>query len=82
MSTAKEKIVQTLSLMKEEDATIVLDWINSNFVLSYRQCSWNDIEEIEPDDIDIEMMAEIDSQPDCNEFVSINDYMAKRFKNK
>ena len=80
MSTAKEMIAHSLRLMKEEDALLLLDWINSNFVLSYRKCDWDNIEVIDPDSIDIEMMSDIDTNIDCNEFISINEYMTKRFK--
>ncbi|MCL2062920.1 MAG: hypothetical protein FWG98_00915 [Candidatus Cloacimonetes bacterium] len=63
-----------------EDALLLLDWINSNFILSYKKCDWENIEEIDPDGIDIEMMSDIDTNYDCNEFISINDYMTQRFK--
>ena len=32
--------------------------------------TWDDIEEVEPDDIDLKMLEEIEKNPDCKEFVS------------
>ncbi|MCM1325656.1 MAG: hypothetical protein NC094_00970 [Bacteroidales bacterium] len=34
---------------------------------------WSDIEEVEPDDIDLQMLADIDADPDCHEFTDEND---------
>ena len=45
-----------------------------------KKCDWENIEEIDPDSIDIEMMSDIDTNYDCNEFITINDYMTQRFK--
>lgn len=32
--------------------------------------TWSDIEEVEPDDIDLKILDEIENNPDCKEFVS------------
>ena len=37
--------------------------------LNMKNKNWEDIEEVEPDEIDLEMLNEIDD-PDCKEFVS------------
>ena len=78
MSMTKEKILRTIELMDDDNAELVLDWINSNFVLTYKQRTWDDIEEEEADDIDLEMMQDIESNPDCKEFIFKDDLIAKR----
>ena len=37
--------------------------------------SWSDIEEVEPDEIDLQMLREISTDPDCSTFVSEEDAM-------
>ena len=37
------------------------------------ESAWDGIEEVEPDDIDRQMMHEMESDPDCNEFVNHDD---------
>lgn len=32
--------------------------------------TWDDIEEVEPDETDLKMLNEIDNDPDCKEFIS------------
>ena len=82
MSVTKEKILRTVELMNDEDAVIVLDWLNSNFAMVYQKKDWDDIEEIAPDEIDLEMMSEIEADPDCKEFVSKEELMARRVARK
>ena len=69
MSITKEKILQTIELMDDDNAILVLNWLNSNFIV-YKKKNWDDIEEIEPDEFDLEMMADIETNPDCKEFIS------------
>ena len=40
----------------------------SNYQLSPK--TWDYVEEVEPDDIDLEMLDEIENNPDCKEFIS------------
>ena len=78
MSIVKEKILHTIELMEDDDAFLVLDWLNSNFVMKYKQTEWDDIEEVEPDEWDLEMLADIETNPDCKEFITEEEMLAKR----
>ena len=39
------------------------------------QKSWDDIEEVQPDEIDLMMLKEIEDDPECHQFVSADDVM-------
>lgn len=39
----------------------------------YNPVTWDDIEEVEPDEIDLMMLKAIENDLDCHEFVSEND---------
>ncbi len=66
--SAKEKILTLLEVMPEHDAEILFKYIVTRYQLSPK--TWSDIEEVEPDDIDLKMLDEIEHNPDCKEFVS------------
>ena len=42
---------------------------------SQDQDSWDNIEEIEPDEFDLTMLREIENDPDCHEFISAEEAM-------
>ena len=77
MSATKEKILHTIELMSDDDAVMVLEWLNSNFVVSKKK-SWDDIEEVTPDETDLEMLVEVGTNPDCKEFLSKDELLARR----
>lgn len=66
--SAKEKILTLLEVMPEHDAEVVFRYIVSRYQLSPK--TWDDVEEVEPDEIDLEMLDEIENNPDCKEFIS------------
>ena len=68
MSAIKRQIIGALDLMNDREAEKVWNNIRASFVL--RERSWADIEEVEPDEIDLEMLREIENDPDCKEFIS------------
>ena len=78
MNVTKEKILRTIELMDDNDAVFVLNWLNSNFIMKYKKTEWDSIEEVEPDEIDLEMMAEIETNPDCQEFIFEEELIARR----
>jgi len=78
MSVTKEKILHTIELMDDDDAVFVLDWLNNNFIIKYKKTEWDSIGEIEPDEIDLEMMADIEMDPDCHEFVFEEELITRR----
>lgn len=71
MTAVKERILGAVSIMDESDAVSLWEYILSCF--SPR--SFDDIEEVEPDEWDIKMLKEIEADPDCREFVSSEDAM-------
>lgn len=64
MSNVKERLIGAITVMENEDAMQL--W---NFVLKMKGImSWDDIEEIEPDDIDLQMIKAAENDPDCHDF--------------
>lgn len=46
----------------------------ANVVLSgFSAKTWDDIEKVEPDDWDLEMLKEIDNDPECHQYTNAND---------
>lgn len=64
MSDVKERIVGAVTVMSETDANTLWKLIIDNF------SEWENIEEIAPDETDIKMLQDIESNPDCQSFVS------------
>lgn len=71
MSAIKERIFGAVSIMDEEAAVNVWNYILTQF--SSR--SWDDIEEVTPDDWDKIMLQDISLNPDCKEFLSSAEVM-------
>ena len=70
MSAVKERIVGAVTVMNENDAQILWNMITQTF-----SESWENIEEIKPDDWDLQMLDEIKENPECREFMSEEDAM-------
>lgn len=66
MSEVKERILGAITVMSDDDAERVWNIIVKHFATS----SWENIEEVEPDEIDLAMLNEIENNPECHEFVS------------
>ncbi len=62
----KERIYGAVSIMNKEEVTYLWDIITSGFM----HRSWKDIPETVPDEIDLQMIKEIEENPDCREFIS------------
>ena len=71
MSTVKERIIGAVTIMDEQDAVKVWNIIMTTF----RRKEWDNIPEELPDEINLAMLAEIEKDPDCHEFVSSADAM-------
>ncbi len=71
MNAIKERILGAVTMMNDTDAVKVWNFVVEN--LSPR--SWDDIEEVEPDEWDLKMLDEIDKNPDCHEFISQEDLL-------
>ncbi len=68
MNIFKERIIGAITVMSNNDLEKLWDILKTQF-----NNSWDNIEEIEPDEIDIKMLNEIENNPDCKVFVSEND---------
>lgn len=71
MSNIKERILGAVTVMSDYDAEIVWKLIVDRFSTT----SWDEIETEIPDEIDLQMLKEIDENPDCHEFVSSEEAM-------
>lgn len=63
MSNIKERLFGAITIM--DDATAKRLW---DFVLELSGSGWDAIEEVEPDDIDLQMIQEAQNDPDCHIF--------------
>ena len=70
MSAVKERILGAVTVMNENDAQILWNMITQTFGVN-----WENIEEIEPDDWDLQMLSEIRSDSEGHEFVAEKDAM-------
>ncbi len=69
MTAIKEKIVGAVTVMSDTEAEEI--W---NIILQkYKPVLWDDIEEEEPDAIDLQMLQAIEEDPECHEFTKESD---------
>ena len=65
MSIVKERLIGAITVMDEASAArlweVVQGFANDD--------AWNNIEEEEPDEIDLQMIRDIETDPDCKVFV-------------
>lgn len=66
MNAIKERILGAVTVMDDSDAEKVWNFVVKNL----SPHSWDNIEEISPDEWDLQMLDDIDKNPDCHEFVS------------
>lgn len=66
MNAIKERILGAVTVMTDSDAEKVWDFVSKNLSSS----SWNNIEEVEPDEWDLKMLEDIEKDPDCHEFIT------------
>ena len=66
MNAIKERILGAVTMMDDSDAEKLWNFVIKN--LSPR--SWDDIEEVSPDEWDLKMLNDIENNPDCHEFIS------------
>ena len=66
MSNIKERLLGAITVMTEADAYNLWLYIENQ----HTEKNWDDIEEVEPDEVDLKMLDEMDSDPDCKDFLS------------
>lgn len=68
MTAIKERIIGAVSLMNDKEAEFIWNMIQSRYIISPK--TWEDIEEVEPDELDLALLEEIRNNHECHEFVS------------
>ena len=63
MSNVKERLLGAITVMDETSAARLWE-----FVLEMSNNGWDSIEEVEPDEIDLKMIQEIQNDHDCHTF--------------
>lgn len=68
MVAIREKIKTLVDVMPANEAERLFHYISNNFRLTSDIDLWDAIEEVEPDEIDKQMMYEMELDPECNDF--------------
>ncbi len=68
MTAIKERIIGAVTIMNDSDAEKF--W---NIILNTFTPSWDSIEDVEPDEYDLQMLKAIESDPECHEFTPENE---------
>ena len=68
MTMIKEKIIKAVTVMNDNDAEVV--W---NLIVKKFPSSWDKIKEEAPDETDLQMLKEIEADPECHEFTKESD---------
>lgn len=71
MNAIKERILGAVTIMTDSEAEKVWYFVTNNL----QPRSWDDIEEISPDEWDLKMLNDIKKNPDCHEFISQEDLL-------
>ena len=71
MNALKERILGAVTVMNSEDTLRLWGIISDEFGDS--EADWS-IPEKEPDEIDLQMLREIENDPECHEFVSLKNH--------
>lgn len=71
MNALKERILGAVTVMNMNDTLRLWRIISNEFGRGMKD--WDSIPEEEPDDIDLQMLNEIDNDPDCREFISLSE---------
>lgn len=70
MSIARNKLYTMIEFLQDEDVLNLLEYMKTHYALT-RKLSWDDIEEIEPDEWDLAMMKDMKEHPeDCQPYMS------------
>ena len=63
MNATKERIIGAITVRDNIKAERLWDIVSRQFIPS-----WDDIEEVEPDEWDLQMLKDIENDPDCKTF--------------
>jgi hypothetical protein len=68
MVALKERVKSIIDTMPIMEVERLFTDIRKNYEIAPGNITWEDIEEEEPDEIDLEMLEEIKTNPDCYNF--------------
>ena len=68
MNALKERILGAVTVMNNKDTLRLWGIIADEF--GDNNADWGSITEEEPDEVDLQMLKEIEQDPDCHEFIS------------
>lgn len=68
MTDVKERIIGAVTVMSDSDAENFWEIIKGQF-----RTLWDDIEEVNPDETDLQTLKEIEADPECQEFTKESD---------
>jgi len=63
MNATKERIIGAITVMDNRDADRLWNIISTQFT-----SPWDNIKEVEPDEWDLQMLKDIENDPECKEF--------------
>lgn len=66
MSEVKANLIGAITVMDEDGAQRLWEIVKQ----MYSSSSWDTIESVEPDEIDLQMLREAQADPDCSTFAS------------
>ena len=72
MSEVKANLIGAITVMDEDGAQRLWDIVKR----MYSSDSWDAIESVEPDEIDLQMLREAQADPDCSTFASDDEIRA------
>lgn len=72
MSEVKARLIGAITVMDEDGAQRLWDIVKR----LYSSSSWETVEEVEPDEMDLQMLREIQTNPDCTTFASDTEVQA------
>ena len=78
MASMKAQIIQAVEQMDDDTTFFVWDMLTRHFNTQHKKISWGDIEEIEPDNTDLEMIRKMETDPDCRIYISREELIARR----
>ena len=81
MSAMVAEVMRTIEKLDDRSAKAVFDWLGNRFQGNAKPTNWDDIEETEPDELDLEMMQEIENNPDCKKYVPEDEMFARLLAN-
>ena len=82
MASMKTQLIQAIEQMDDDITFSVWDMITRHFDTPLKKITWDDIEEVEPDGIDLAMIKEMEDDPDCHIYISQDELMVRRSARK